>query len=515
MPAASSAVVHGLVALSLESGILLYCNLLHSDEGDFGLGSRQDPYQLAATLFALYSTASTLKEDEEGGSGPSTLRFVSMGRTVLYFCSDVGGGILSVASVDARLSGYKAQALVEDFGQLIASHGLSTTNSPRQSTLKAINRDLNRLLSRAAASALETVKSALCGPSGFVVLIDGVALDSPPDAAFLLALEAAKAANSKQSESQPAASTSEDALAECREAIAALHAKHNPAKLRDLPRLLAEWQGREDVLLAAVRFQYDDDGCGGERDKKGAAAAACGRLGGCGGFSSNWLRRLLARTGAHRVGHHADPEATAASGAAASDASTATTTTSRPEPESKSEPEPAAHVISRSGPAAHARGLDALFTARAWMASTPFGLSALDAVDDGAVLELRLRPPPAPAPVSIPLPEPAAADVIVQDLDDGPDPLAPAPVSAPVAVAVAVAAEGSAGAADCLRMWRLGPLLVVREARGDAHSPQQCDVWALRSRAASAGSVAEETVEARDAALLVVQCLRLDLAIKA
>jgi hypothetical protein len=104
--------------------------------------------------------------------------------------------------------------------------------------------------------------------------------------------------------------------------------------------------------------------------------------------------------------------------------------------------------------------------------------------------------------------------VVVQDLEDADDIGMPAPTPTPTP-----APALASGPADCLALWRLGPLLLVREVWGDAQSPAQCGEWELRVRpsagvalgaGASVGGGAglwEESL-ARDAALLVAQCLQ-------
>jgi hypothetical protein len=97
----------------------------------------------------------------------------------------------------------------------------------------------------------------MCGQSGFLVLIHHQQRGSGSSSieeCFSAAIESAVAAVAQTKESEVQAA----APADRRREITALYEKHNPKRLPDLPRLFAEWEGREDALLSAVLFKYED-----------------------------------------------------------------------------------------------------------------------------------------------------------------------------------------------------------------------------------------------------------------
>lgn len=280
-------VFYGVCALSLESGILLYSRMFRGSgvgiEGDFGLGKQQDPYQLAATLFAIYATARVGGNEENGDeelkddSSSSeisrevnkSLSRVCVGSTVLYFfeMEQEGFEILTVASIDARFAPAMGRAVLAKFAQNLSVHGFSTTNSPRQSTLKAIDRELGALLTQTAKELVEQEHMVFYGQSGFSVTILGDSLNQSPETAFVRALEQAvllkeqQDAGCKQEELQRAEKPAQSSAALQAE-ITAIYVKYNQGKLADLPKIFAEWEGREEVLLSAARFKYEGAGEG-------------------------------------------------------------------------------------------------------------------------------------------------------------------------------------------------------------------------------------------------------------
>jgi len=476
-------------------------------EGDFGLGLQQDPYQLAATLFAIYGTAKVGGDEENGdeelkeASSSSeiarvvnkSLSRVCMGSTVLYFFEMEQEGFLTVGSIDARFAPAIGRAVLAKFSQNLSIHGLSTSNSPRQSTLKAIDRELGALLTQTAKELVEQEHTVFYGQSDFSVTILGDSLNHSPETAFVRAIEQAvllkeqQDAGCKQEELQRAKKTAQSSAALQAE-ITAIYVKYNPGKLADLPKIFAEWEGREEVLLSAARFKYEGAGeggnDGGENESKKMASVNCGCL------LLPWFRSArvlnLPETLALENDSAPPPEKNASS-----------SPTVQPTPE----PEVAAHVFCRRGPSAFSRGLDALFIAREWLSSSIVRQDSSSLLNGNVfagsiVLELRVR-----ATISVETggagtnlisPE---ATVVVQDLESIDSSKQPAEINSS-------SETGLSDSRDCLQLSRLGPLLLVREVRGDALSPAVCGEWLRRTVSRP------EVKGGGDAALLVAHCLR-------
>lgn len=151
--------IYGLMCVSLESGILLYsCRY----EASFGLGSGaagKDEYQLASTLFAIYTTTER------------TLEFTSLGETSLHLCKDERAGLLMVVFAHADFSTGATRDLVGRACAIVAAHGLSTTHSPRQSTLKEIRRELDAQHAETLRRLFDKVKPTLCRNSRFLAAL--------------------------------------------------------------------------------------------------------------------------------------------------------------------------------------------------------------------------------------------------------------------------------------------------------------------------------------------------------
>ena len=515
------------MAISLESGILLYSKQFGLD--DFGLGGgSQDPFQLAATLFALYSTAkdgagSEELKDESAAPVVCPLSFVRMGDTVLYFREGAqgheGGRILTVASFDARFSSANALELLVKFSQKLASHGLSTTSSPRQSTLKAISREFNAILAQTAKELLNKAKTALSGNSTFVLMVLDEGQDGVPDALFTQALvdSAAREAGSKETEVQKASPTP---AADLIKEITKLYTKHNPAKLPDLPHILSQWVGREETLLSAVKFKYEGTGEGG---KVGETLKVATMRCGCLPFFSQRTRvqplPVTCDSGTSNTTLMVSQSATATVAAAS---------TPQAAPAAR---QLVAHILSRGGPSAHARGLDAFEAVKSCPAlahpSVPAGEAARRSLRYGLLMraecELRVRPAPAPAPG--PASESAELSslittiepMVLQDLEGVVDVAAAESNSGASCATVVAAGTGAAlpsfgGARDCLRMRRIESLLVVREARADSCSPAACGEWGLRPPEGGRHGPSDDD-GVRDSVLLVAQCLRAGIAL--
>lgn len=504
------------MAISLESGILLYSKQFGVD--DFGLGGgSQDPFQLAATLFALYSTAkdgagTEELKDESAVPVVCPLSFVRMGDTVLYFHEDAqghdGGRILTVASFDARFSSANARELLVKFSQKLASHGLSTSNSPRQSTLKAISREFNAILAQTAKELLNKAKTALSGNSTFVLMVLDELPESVPDALFTQALvdAATREAGSKETEVQEASPTS---AADLIKEITQLYTKHNPAKLPDLPHILSQWVGREETLLSAVKFKYEGAGEGGKADE--ALKVATPRCGCLPFFSRRTRVQPLPVTGDSGMSEptlKVSPSTTATIVAASTPQAAPAAT------------ELVAHIFSRGGPSAHARGLDALEAVRSCPALAPPSVSAGEAARRSlrygllmrAECELRVRPAPAPVIESTEVSSSTAKiePMVLQDFEGVADVAAAESNSG--ASGARVVAAGAGGARDCLRVRRIESLLVVREARADSCSPATCGEWGLRPPEGGRDDAGDDD-GVRDSVLLVAQCLRAGIAL--
>lgn len=160
--------LYGLLCASLESGILLYsCRY----EASFGFGATgKDEYQLASTLFAIYTATER------------TLEFTSRGETSLHFCKDERAGLLMVVFAHADFSTRAARDLVGRACAVVAAHGLSTTHSPRQSTLKEIRRELDAQHAETLRRLFDKVKPTLCRNSRFVSALLVLDTDEVPAA---------------------------------------------------------------------------------------------------------------------------------------------------------------------------------------------------------------------------------------------------------------------------------------------------------------------------------------------
>lgn len=136
-----------LLAVSLDGGLLLYskswgggCGLVHGENA---------AYQSAATLFALYLTAKQSEgevEEEKGEEKGGNILRVERGNAVLHFHETTTTSFLTVSCMKAGISHSLAQEVTVKTASIIESHGLSATNSPRQSTLKAIQMELETML---------------------------------------------------------------------------------------------------------------------------------------------------------------------------------------------------------------------------------------------------------------------------------------------------------------------------------------------------------------------------------
>lgn len=156
--------MEGVIAVSLESGILLF-NKFFGEKHDFGLGGNVDPYQLSATLFAFY------KMSKEGFGENNALSVISKGSIALYFNEEIESQILIVAAMDVNFSAIGAQNFLSAIAELVVKHGLSTLNSPRQSTIKAIHCDLDQLLVDIVARLYEENKEVLLMQSSFLLIV--------------------------------------------------------------------------------------------------------------------------------------------------------------------------------------------------------------------------------------------------------------------------------------------------------------------------------------------------------
>lgn len=136
-----------LLAVSLDGGLLLYSK---SWGGGSGLVLGENVYQLAATLFALYLTAKgggaegDVDGEEKGMEKAGGIRRVERGGAVLYF-HETTGSFLTVTCTKTGISHALSEEVIAKAASIIQGHGLSATNSPRQSVLKAIQAELETM----------------------------------------------------------------------------------------------------------------------------------------------------------------------------------------------------------------------------------------------------------------------------------------------------------------------------------------------------------------------------------